>query len=48
MTRQASVKYYKKNKEKVKKKPRKGIKLFLQKKKTKKIEYGHESYKNLS
>ena len=48
MTRQASAKYYQKNKENILKSLLKGIRIFLKKKKTKNREYGHERYKNLS
>ena len=49
MTRQASAKYYQKNKEKVeKKKSRKRYQNLSEEEKNKRQEYGHERYKNLS
>ena len=47
MTRQASAKYYKKNKEKIQK-SRESYQNLSEEEKYKKIEYGHEQYKNLS
>ena len=46
MSKTLSAKHYQENKEKLQKKPKKDIKIFLKKKKG--GQYGYERYKNLS